>query len=173
MFFKIILLVANTFFGENLPRRWWLPKKEVFSHPLTYLVSPCPELISKKKKKKNPGILFYFWAPLDFFILSFVLPNAPRGPDNHRWKVHRSAQHGSQVFLRRAPAYMRHYLHWQSAPRFQQNRTYMLAFVGYAIFTLYMTVYYHDRGRYMSELADGKANLICCDVSDQRRAAGV
>ena len=31
---------------------------------LTYLVSPCPELILKKK---NPGILFYFWAPLDPF----------------------------------------------------------------------------------------------------------
>ena len=68
---------------------------------------------------------------------------------------------------------MRHYLHWQSASRFQQNRTYTLAFVGYAIFTLYMTVRYRDRGRYMSELADSKANLICCDVSDQRGAAGV
>ena len=50
----------------------------------------------------------------------------------------------------------------------------MLAFVGYAIFTLYMTVRYHDRGWYMSELANGEANLVCCDVpGNQRRATGV
>ena len=54
------------------------------------------------------------------------------------------------------------------------NRTYTLAFVGYALFTLYMTVRYHDRGWYMSELADGESNLVCRDVpSNQRRAAGV
>ena len=54
------------------------------------------------------------------------------------------------------------------------NRTYTLAFVGYALFTLYMTVRYQDRGWYMSELADGELNLVCRDVpSNQRRAAGV
>ena len=46
--------------------------------------------------------------------------------------------------------------------------------LGYDIFTLYMTVRYHDRGWHMSELADGEANLVCCDVpGNQRRAAGV
>jgi len=51
---------------------------------------------------------------------------------------------------------------------------YTLAFVGYAIFTLYMTVRFHDRSWYMSESANGEANLVCCDLlGSQRRAAGV
>jgi hypothetical protein len=53
------------------------------------------------------------------------------------------------------------------------SRTYTLAFVGYAIFTLYMTVRYCDRRWYVSELADSESKLVCCDVPDsQRRAAG-
>ena len=54
------------------------------------------------------------------------------------------------------------------------NRTYTLAFVGYAVFTLYMTVRNCDRGWYMRELADCESKLVCCDVpGSQRRAAGV
>ena len=54
------------------------------------------------------------------------------------------------------------------------KRGYTTALVGYAILTLCMTVRYRDRGWHISELADGGANLVYCDVpNDQRRAAGV
>jgi hypothetical protein len=42
------------------------------------------------------------------------------------------------------------------------NRAYTLAFVRFAIFTLYMTVRYHDWGWYMSDLDDDEANFLRC-----------
>ena len=82
----------------------------------------------------------------------------PRGPSDHRWEDDRSAGHDFQVFSHRPPTYM---LHPLLGDRPQgSNRTYTLAFVGYGIFTVYMTVCHHDRGWYMSELAGGEVNLV-------------
>jgi hypothetical protein len=52
------------------------------------------------------------------------------------------------------------------------NRTYTLAFV--VAIRLYMIVRHRDRSWYMSELADGEANLVFWDVhGNQRHAGGV
>ncbi len=46
------------------------------------------------------------------------------------------------------------------------NRTYTLAFIGYAIFTVYMTVRQHDSSLNTSESAKRRgANAVCCDLS--------
>ena len=69
------------------------------------------------------------------------------------------------IFIRRPPTYMLHYV-LGNQPQ-GSNRTYTLAFV----VTIYTIVRYRDRSWYMSELADGEANLVCWDFHGNRRHA--